>query len=106
MAVYEMRTYTFYVGKLADAAQLYETQGWPAIEKHHGGRLVGYFMSDIGGLNQLVHLWKFEDDADRRTFWATLFADEDFRKFGQQLRPLIMSQTNQLLAAAPWGPHP
>jgi hypothetical protein len=51
-------------------------------------------------------LWKFDDDADRRNFWSSLFKDEDFMVFASKIRPLLMSQKNQLLQAAPWGPHP
>ncbi len=105
MALYELRTYTFYVGKLAEAVKLYDTEGWPALGKYEDN-LVGYFTGDIGGMNQLVHLWKFEDDADRRRFWAAIFADEAFMAFARKLRPLIQGQENKLLMASPWGPHP
>ncbi len=105
MALYELRTYTCYVGKLGEAVELYNDEGWPALRKYEDN-LLGYFVGDIGALNQLVHLWKFEDDADRRRFWAAIFADEDFMAFARKLRPLIQSQENKLLMASPWGPHP
>ena len=53
-----------------------------------------------------VHLWKFDDDADRRNHWNNLFANDDFMDFAGDLRPLLLGQQNQLLNAAPWGPHP
>ena len=71
MALYELRTYTLHVGKMAEAVKLYQEIGFPALQK--GGqdkKLVGYFQSDTGMINQLVHLWKFDDDADRREHWA------------------------------------
>lgn len=105
MAIYELRTYTFQVGKLAEAVELYRSEGWTALHKHPP-RLVGYFTGDIGALNQLVHLWKFDDDADRRKFWADVYADQGFMAFAKKLRPLILTQENKLLMAAPWGPHP
>ena len=105
MALYELRTYTLYVGKMAEAVEIYANYGWPALEPH-SSKLVGYFQSDAGALNQLVHLWKFDDDADRRRHWAALYGDEAFRAFAGKIRPLILSQQNQLLLAAPWGPHP
>jgi len=105
MAIYELRTYHVTVGKMAEVVKLYATEGWPALEKHPQ-RLVGYFTGDVGALNQLVHLWKFEDDADRRAFWAGVMADNDFLAFVAKLRPLLQSQNNQLMMAAPWGPHP
>ena len=103
MAIYELRTYTLYVGKMADAVKVYEEFDWYTKV---GNKLVGYFQSDIGQLNQLVHLWKFDDDADRRKHWAACYADPGFQQFASKIRPLIMSQENKILQAAPWGPHP
>src|SRR5438128_3436815 len=108
MTVYEMRTYTLHVGKMAEAVKLYTELGYPALEK--GGqakKLIGYFQADTGMINQLVHLWKFDDDADRRAHWASVFANKDFVEgFAVKFRPLLASQEVKLLTAAPWGPHP
>jgi hypothetical protein len=88
MALYEMRTYTLYVGKMAEATKLYQELGFPALQK--------------GG-----HDKKFDDDADRRKHWAAVFANKDFVEgFASKFRPLAMSQEVKLLTAAPWGPHP
>ena len=71
MALYELRTYTLYVGKMAEATKLYQELGFPALKKGgHDKKLLGYFQADTGTINQLVHLWKFEDDADRRKHWT------------------------------------
>ena len=105
MAIYELRTYHVTVGKMAEVQQLYAQEGWPALQKHPQ-RLVGYFTGDVGALNQLVHLWKFEDDADRRAFWSGVMGDTAFAAFAAKLRPLLQSQNNQLMTAASWGPHP
>ena len=70
MALYELRTYTLYVGKMAEATKLYQELGFPALKKGgHDKKLVGYFQADTGTINQLVHLWKFDYDADRRKHW-------------------------------------
>jgi NIPSNAP len=108
VTVYEMRTYTLHVGKMGEAVKLYSEFGYPALEK--GGqakKLIGYFQADTGMINQLVHLWKFDDDADRRAHWASVFANKDFVEgFAVKFRPLLASQEVKLLTAAPWGPHP
>lgn len=108
MALYEMRTYTLHVGKMAEAVKLYQELGFPALQK--GGQdknLVGYFQADTGMINQLVHIWKFEDDAGRRAHWAAVFANKDFVEgFASKFRPLLASQEVKLMVAAPWGPHP
>ncbi len=108
MALYELRTYTLYVGKMAEAVKLYQGLGFPALKKgEHDKNLVGYFQGDTGTINQIVHLWKFADDADRRAHWASVFANKDFVEgFAVKIRPLVASQEVKLLTAAPWGPHP
>ena len=61
MALYEMRTYTLYVGKMAEAQKLYTELGFPALKKGgHDKNLVVYFVADTGMINQLVHIWKFK----------------------------------------------
>ena len=106
MSLYELRTYTAKVGKMPEILENYEKLGWPALEKIGGDKLVGYFVGDIGAMHQLIHIWRFEDDADRRDFWARVFADEAFMAFAVQNRPLLQSQENKLMTSAPWGPRP
>lgn len=108
MTVYEMRTYTLRVGTMAEAVMLYTTAGYPALQKGgHDKKLIGYFQADTGTINQLVHLWKFDDDADRRAHWAAVYTNKDFMEgFAAHFRPLVLSQEVKLLTAAPWGPHP
>ena len=108
MALYELRTCTLHVGAMAEAVKLYQELGVPALRKRgHDKHLVGYFQADTGTINQIVHLWKFEDDADRRAHWAAVFSDKDFVEgFASKFRPLVMTQEVKLLQAAPGGPHP
>jgi hypothetical protein len=108
MPVYELRTYTLRVGTMAEAVKLYQEIGFPALQKgKHDRKLVGYFQADTGTINQIVHLWKFNDDADRRGHRAAVDANKDFIDgFASKFRPLLMTQEVKLLHAAPWGPHP
>ena len=103
MALYELRTYTLYVGKMGDAQNLYREKGWPALQRY-GAKLVGYFVGDIGAMNQIIHVWRFDDDADRRAHWDSVFGDADFMEFAKAFRPLVLSQENKLMMNAPWGP--
>ena len=103
-----MSDFALYVGNMAEAVKLYQEIGFPALQR--GGqdkKLVGSFQSDTGTINQPVHLWKVDDDADRRGHWAAVFANKDFVEgFASKFRPLLMTQEVKLLQAAPWGPHP
>ena len=91
-----------------EAVKLYQELGFPAFQKGgHDKNLVGYFIADTGMINQLVHIWKFDDDAARRAHWASVYANSDFVDgFASKFRPLVISQEVRLLTAAPWGPHP
>ena len=106
--LYEMRTYTLHVGKMGEAVKLYTELGFPAIKKGgHDKHLVGYFQADTGMINQLVHIWKFKDDGERRAHWTALFASKDFIEgFAVKFRPLVMTQEVKLMTNAPWGPYP
>ena len=108
MALFEMRTYTLQVGAMGEVVKLFQELGFPALQKGgHDKKLIGYFQADTGTINQLVHLWKFEDDADRRVHWKAVFANSDFVVgFASKFRPLVITQEVKLLQAAPWGPHP
>ena len=103
MSIYELRIYTLYVGKLNDAKDIYINYGWPAIKKYEKN-LVKYFIGDIGALNQIIHIWQFEDDNKRREIWNKIYSDDDFIKFANKFRPLVIKQENKLMTAAPWTP--
>ena len=38
MALYELRTYTLHVGKMAEAVKLYQEIGFPALQKGRAGQ--------------------------------------------------------------------
>ena len=108
MALYELRTYTLYVGKMSEAVKLYQEFGFPALDKGgHAKNLVGYFQGDTGTINQLVHLWKFTDDAHRRAHWAAVFADPAFMDgFAAKFRPLTPPRTmGQVATKKPPATH-
>ena len=107
MPLYELRTYTLQVGKMGQATELYQTVAWPALERLGADdKLVGYFTGDIGAMNQIIHVWRFDDDADRRAWWAKVFGDAGFMEFAGKFRPLVLEQQNKVMFDAPWGPTP
>jgi NIPSNAP len=90
------------------AARLVTFEGFFGAPKgSHDKKLIGYFQGDTGTIKQIVHLWKFDDDADRRAHWAAVYANKNFVEgFASKFRRLLMTQEVKLLQAAPWGPHP
>ena len=106
MPLYEQRVYQVRVGEMPAAVKLYQEEGWPAFAQAGlGHHCLGYVISDTGPLHRLMHLWKFADDAERRAFWKTIYADEAFLGFARQIRPLLNGQEVTLWNRAPWGPE-
>jgi len=100
--IVDHRTYTVHPGKLNDYLKIYQELGLPLQQKHLG-KLVGWYTSmDIGPLNQVVHLWAYDDLADRAARRAALAKEPGWGEFLKQGMPLLQSMENKILAAAPW----
>ncbi len=103
MSIYELRTYTIYVGKMKQATEIYEKYGSIWLKKYKKN-LINYFIGDIGAMNQIIHIWKFENEEQRRKLWNKIFSDEDFESFAKKFRPHVLNQQNKLMIKAPWSP--
>lgn len=97
----EQRTYTTHPGKVRDYLALYEAEGLP-IQRRILGRMVGYYRSEVGPLNQVVHLWAYVDLNEREQRRAALLADPAFKAYVQKMMPLLVSQESRILVPAPF----
>lgn len=97
----ELRTYTTHPGKVRDYLALFEAEGL-SIQRRILGRMVGYYRSEIGALNQVVHLWAYTDLVEREQRRAALLADEGFKAYVQKMMPLLVSQESRILVPAPF----
>ena len=79
MSIFELRTYTLHVGKLAQAIQIYNELGWPALKKYNKN-IVRYFIGDVGALNQIIHVWQFEDDNNTKRIMGNNLCRQRFYK--------------------------
>ena len=61
--IYEMRVYTLHPGKVPEFEAMIEKEALPHLTRH--AKLVGWWSSEVGALNEVVHLWAFEDLAAR-----------------------------------------
>ena len=61
--IVDVRTYTLIPRKLPKYVEIFEKQALPVM-KRHGLELMGYYVSYIGPLNQVVHLWRYDNLAD------------------------------------------
>lgn len=92
----EERTYTTHPGKWRDYLALYEAEGL-AIQHRILGRMVGYYITEFGELNQIVHMWAYADLNDRAERRAALLADPGFRAYATKMLPLLQKQESRIL---------
>ncbi len=101
--IVEQRTYTLRPGATPDYMRLYEAEG-RAIQEPILGRLIGWYTSDFGPLNQIVHIWGYDSYAERERRRAALGGDARWHGFLAKIRPLILRQESKTLIPAPWSP--
>lgn len=101
--IVEMRTYTLKPGTVAEYLKLYEEK---ALHVHREilGNLIGYFTTEIGDINQVVHLWGYASFEDRQQRRAKLAANEEWRSFLRLALPYFEKQENKLLNCASFSP--
>ena len=99
----EMRTYTFHPGNVDGFLRLYETEGL-ALQKSILGRMVGYFTTDIGPLNQIVHLWAYADLKEREDRRRQLAGDAGWRAYLAKVLPLIRTMDSKILVPTSFSP--
>lgn len=96
--ILEERRYTLVPGGVPQYLAQYVALGRESQERRLG-QMVGCFQSEVGELNQLVFLWRYENVADRERRRAALMADEQFTEFRKSVRALLVRQKNCILNA-------
>jgi hypothetical protein len=68
------------------------------------GDLAGYFVTEVGELNGLVHLWRYASFEERQRRRALLAAEPQWQAYLKQIRPMLHSMTNRLLVPTHFSP--
>ena len=100
---YEIRTYRLKNGAISDYLKVVGQEGI-AIQKRHLGKLIGYFFSEIGPINEIVHIWGFESLDDRQARRMRLAADPAWQKFLPKIRDRIVTADTKIMTPAAFSP--
>ena len=97
--IYELRTYTLQPGMqgqyLKNSAEIGRK-----IRGDKYGKLEGFWSTEFGTLNQVVHLWAFESLNDRERLRGELAKNEEWTKgYLPQIRSMLAAQENKILSA-------
>ncbi len=101
--IIDERTYTISTAEMKNFLTLYENEGLE-IQKRLLGNLIGYFTTETGVLNQVVHWWAFADLGERQARRADLWADEAWQRYAAKVLPLIVRMENRLLTPTTFSP--
>jgi hypothetical protein len=101
--IIEQRTYELKPGSLPEFLASYEAEGLP-LQKDALGQLVGYFIAEVGELNRIVQLWRFDSYEDRLSRRAALSANPQWRNFLGRTAVMVVRQRNELLTPASFSP--
>lgn len=101
--IYEERIYTIVPGGVAEYVRNYEQLGLP-IQREVLGNLVGFFQTEIGPLNSVVHIWAYESLDDRARRRAVLAAHPGWPAYLKANLHLLVSQQNRILTPVSFSP--
>ena len=101
--IVEQRTYTLEVGNVPTYLAMYQAEGID-IQRRILGNMLGYFSTEVGTLNQIIHMWGYDSFEERLRRRAALGAEPAWQAYVAKLRPLILKQENKILIHAPFSP--
>src|SRR5215211_1198460 len=97
--IYELRTYTIRTGGLADQVKAASTLS-REIRGDNYGKLEGYWSTEIGPLNQVMHLWSYSDLNERTRLRGELAKNPRWNtEYIPLIRGLLVRQDIRLLNA-------
>ncbi|MPW44946.1 NIPSNAP family protein [Acinetobacter guerrae] len=76
--------------------EVFDQLAMPVLKKHLGEPL-GFYVTSIGALNQVVHLWGYDslDDYEKRSHARD--TDPEFQIYLKASEGLVISQVNQIV---------
>lgn len=97
--IYELRTYTIRTGGLGDQVKAASTLS-REIRGDNYGKLEGYWSTEIGPLNQVMHLWSYSDLNERARLRGELAKNPRWTgEYLKQTQGLVVRQDIRLMNA-------
>lgn len=94
--IVEMRTYKIRPGELQNFIKIYDEE----IREIHTkilGNQIGFFYTEIGDINEVVHLYGYESYEDRQARRITLSKQPEFISYLNKVKNIIIDMQNKLM---------
>jgi hypothetical protein len=96
--IFEMRTYLMKPGSIPEVEKRFGA-GLP--ERAKLSRLAGFWRSEVGTLNQIIHVWPYQDLNERERIRAKAI---ETKVWPPQVQEFILEMESKILHAAPFSP--
>jgi hypothetical protein len=96
--IIEVRTYQLRPGTLAEAEKRFG-EALPIREKH--SKLAAFWHTEVGALNQIIHVWCYDSFEQRTAVRAAASKDEGWPP---PIREFCVSQQSEIFLPAPFSP--
>ncbi|MBW1960233.1 MAG: NIPSNAP family protein [Deltaproteobacteria bacterium] len=96
--IYEMRTYTLKPGTVAEFEKRFEASLANRL-KH--SELAAFWHTEIGPLNQVIHIWPYENLGQREEIRARTAKEPDWPP---KVQDLLLTMESQIFVPAPFSP--
>ena len=97
----EERMYRLKIAAVPEYCKNYEELGMH-VQLKHLPHMLGYYYTEVGGLNMMVHLWAYDSLDQREKCRAAMSADPDWQSYLTKIRPLMERQETRIMKCAPF----
>jgi hypothetical protein len=97
----EERMYQLVPGGVDEYFKQYGEYGLP-VQLRHLPHLVGYYRTEVGTLDTVVHLWAYDSLDQRDLCRKNLWADPDWQAYRPRIKGLIVQMDTRILKCAPF----
>jgi hypothetical protein len=94
--IVDMRIYTIRPQGMPAFLKIFEEHGLP-LQLKYLGPPVGYYTTEIGPLNQVVHMWGYESLADMEARRAARNADPAWQAYARMTEGFITAQETRIV---------
>jgi hypothetical protein len=101
--IFDHRTYTIKPNRLGIFLATYERLALP-LQRKYLGEPYGFFVTHIGPLSRVVHLWQYESVADREQRRDAMEADPEWQAYRRVAleEDTLIDMENHILKPAPF----
>jgi hypothetical protein len=103
--IYEQRTYDIHAQHFSAYLELFEKLAMPIRGSGQYGQLIGFWSTESGPLNRVVHIWAYASVDQRREARTALMQNKAWSEgFLPKALPMIARMESALLNATAFSP--